>query len=461
MSRARQAVIGGFLIGGLLLFAGGLFLIGDRRLLFAEQFELNTRFGKVTGLQVGSPVRLAGLEAGEVLEIAIPPSPSQQFAVRMRVREDVRQLIRTDSVGAIQTDGLVGNTFIQIGIGSEQAPIVPPGGTIEGRDPIEFADLIQEGRDTFRTVTTEIVDLKEDMSDTVVAMTDLIETADGVVKDTGAQVGQLTRASTGAVEDFRVVMTDVQRVVEGVREGRGTVGQLLTDDTLYRRMTDVSAQVERTMDNVREATAEGRTFMSSFAGPDGTAQQVMRTLRDTLVQAQEVVADLGEGTEALKRNFLFRGFFRDRGFYDLDAITREAYLEGSLEGDERTALRVWIEDEMLFAKAPDGTEQLTESGRRRIDAAMADLVRYPRNSPLIVEGYAERDQGQGVYLASADRAALVRDYIINRFRRRPTLVDIMPMGSSAPHSPAKDGQWSGVALALFVSNDALAAARQR
>lgn len=460
MSRSRKAVIGGFLVGGLLLFAVGLFLIGDRRLLFAEQFELNTTFGKVTGLEVGSPVRLAGLDAGEVLEIAIPNSPSQNFRVRMRVREDVRQLIRTDSVGAIQTDGLVGSTFIQLAVGSDDAPVIQPGGTIPGRDPVEFADLIQEGRETFRTVTTEIMSLKEDMSGTITALTGLVSTADSVLTDTGAQVNQLTRASTGAVEDFRGVMGDVQRVVADVRQGRGTVGQLLTDDKLYHRMNEIGGEVQSTMQNVRQATEQGRKLMEGLAGPEGTTQQILRTLRDTLAQTQEVVADLGEGTEALKRNFLFRGFFRDRGFYDLDAITRDAYLGGALENN-RTALRVWIGDDVLFARGADGTEELTETGRRRIDAAMADLVRYPRDSPIVVEGYAPDDRGEGAYLASADRAALVRDYIITRFRRKATLVDIMPMGSAAQHGPGDNGRWSGVALALFVRNDALAGALRR
>ena len=77
MSRMR-VVVGAFIVGGILLFAGGLFLIGDRRLLFAKQFELNATFGKVTGLQVGGKVRLAGFDAGEVLEIIIPPRPSDR-----------------------------------------------------------------------------------------------------------------------------------------------------------------------------------------------------------------------------------------------------------------------------------------------------------------------------------------------------------------------------------------------
>jgi phospholipid/cholesterol/gamma-HCH transport system substrate-binding protein len=124
MNARRGALVGGFVLLGLVLFGGGLFLIGDRRLLFAPQFELNSTFGRVTGLAVGARVRLAGLEAGEVLEIQIPPSPSQRFRVRMRLRDDLRPLVRQDSVPAIQTDGIVGNTFVQISLGTEDSPVV-------------------------------------------------------------------------------------------------------------------------------------------------------------------------------------------------------------------------------------------------------------------------------------------------------------------------------------------------
>src|SRR5690606_24497972 len=131
-----------------------------------------------------------------------------------------------------------------------------------------------------------------------------------------------------------------------------------------------------------------------------------------------------EGTEALKRNFLFRGFFRDRGFYSLSSVSREAYLAGALEGRDRTALRIWIDASVLFEIGPDGLERLTDAGRRRLDSAMVDLVRYPRDSPLVVEGYADSAAGDTAYLVSADRAQLVRDYILGRFRRQATLTEI-------------------------------------
>jgi phospholipid/cholesterol/gamma-HCH transport system substrate-binding protein len=204
-------------------------------------------------------------------------------------------------------------------------------------------------------------------------------------------------------------------------------------------------------------------MLDEFGSEGGAGQRLARSLRATLLQAEEAVSDLADGTEALKRNFLFRGFFRSRGFYDLDALTRDAYTAGALEGKDRTALRVWIDEGVLFARDGDRGEQLTDAGRRRIDTVMSDFLRYPRDSPLIVEGYAAEADASSAYLRSADRGTIVRDYIRERFRRRTTLVDFIPMGDRAIESPSGDNRWSGVALTLFVRHAALApeASRRR
>jgi len=249
-------------------------------------------------------------------------------------------------------------------------------------------------------------------------------------------------------------MSDAREIVDGVKAGRGTVGQFLTDDTLYQRLAGISGETEQTLANLRDMTERGKSVLDSFTAKEGTGQQILRSLRDTVGQAEEVVSDMAEGTEALKRNFLFRGFFRDRGFYDLDAISRDAYAAGALAGKNRAALRIWLDGSVLFTRDADGVEQLTDAGRRRIDAVMADFVRYPRASPLVVEGYASA-AGDAAYVVSADRGGLVRDYVRTRFRRKATLLDFMPMGERAVGSPSGDNRWSGVALTLYVRHDAL------
>jgi phospholipid/cholesterol/gamma-HCH transport system substrate-binding protein len=302
-----------------------------------------------------------------------------------------------------------------------------------------------------------VVDVKQDVSAAIAALTTTVETANGVIENVGRDVGVLTASSVRVVEDVDSTIVAARTLVNDVRGGRGTVGRLLTDETLYERMAGISREAEMTVRAVRDSAERTRTAVDGLTARDGTIQQLAQTLRNALADVQEVTSDLAEGTEALKRNFLFRGFFRDRGFFDLGALSRDAYLSGALERD-RTALRIWIDASMLFNRDAQGIERLTDAGRRRLDSAMADFVRYPRDSPLVVEGYSESTEGEAAFLRSTDRAQAVRDYLLGRFRRQTTLTDIMPMSDVAPGSPSGDNRWSGVALALFVRNDVLSAA---
>ena len=90
MPSARLIGVGTFVLGGFLLFALGIFMIGDRRLLFANQFDVYGEFEQVAGLQDGAPVRVNGMDAGEVTDMTIPASPAGRFRVRMRVRNNLR-----------------------------------------------------------------------------------------------------------------------------------------------------------------------------------------------------------------------------------------------------------------------------------------------------------------------------------------------------------------------------------
>ena len=94
-------------------------------------------------------------------------------------------------------------------------------------------------------------------------------------------------------------------------------------------------------------------------------------------------------------------------------------------------------------------ESLSSDGRARLDQAMAELLRYPRNSPLIIEGYALGDTRDERFLRAAERARQVREYVVAKYGVPPNYVATMPLGSEAEGSP--DGkQWDGVALALWV-----------
>jgi phospholipid/cholesterol/gamma-HCH transport system substrate-binding protein len=447
MPKNRLAAVGAFVVGGLLLFAVGLFLIGDRRLLFSDTFHVYAEFKEVAALDTGAKVRVAGIDAGEVEEIRVPPGPSGRFRVRMRVRSDLHPLIRIDSVASIQNDGLVGNKFVQVQTGTDQSPRVADNGTIQSREPFDVADLLQMMSDTITTVNAMLKEVKANVDDALHALSATATDAQGLMKELGA--------------DLQTIMASVQRVsgdlsaiVGDVRQGRGNIGKLLHDDTMYVSLKSVVADAQKAMATVREASEDAKAAIADLRGDKGPVRGLTGDVQQTLESARDAMADLAETTEALKRNFLFRGFFNRRGYFDLDDVTLAEYRQGALESKERRVLRIWVSAEVLFERDANGVERLSEDGKVRLDSAMSQFLRYPQKSPFVIEGYAQEPTGDARYLSSRRRAQLVRDYLVGKFKLDPNYVAIMAMGSETKGSPSGDS-WNGVGLALFVPTAAL------
>ena len=445
MGSPRLAMVGAFVIGGLLLFAVGLFLIGDRRLLFSEQFEVEAGFGNVAGVEIGTSVRLSGLPAGEVIGIAIPGEPGGRFVVRMRVREDLHALFRADSEAAILSDGLLGSAYIQLRAGTGSAPLVADGGSLAGVDAVEMSDLIVEGRETFRIAADEMTRMRAELSATFGDLGDTVTATNRLLAEVGTGVRMMSEASADLVAESRGLVADVRTVMSTVAAGQDAV-------------EDVLRETEAAMGAVRGSAQEVERAIVRLSGPGSVTDQLLGDARTAMRHAREVMADVADNTEALKRNWLFRGFFAERGFYNLDELTRDEYR--ALEADERyTVLRVWLAAARLFEEGgagADGSLTLRADAGRRIDEAMGELLQYPRNSPLVVEGYSTR-RADGPRMNDARRRAdLVHDHVARTFGRPAGATAAMPLGAEAAGSPSPDGRWDGVALTLFVETERLA-----
>lgn len=440
-----------FVLGGALLFAIGLFMVGNRRNLFQDQFDVRADFGKISGLQKGAKVRVAGMDAGEITGILIPDGPAGKFGVVMRVREDLHQLVRADSVATIQNDGLVGNKFVQIDVGTEAVPPAPNGSVIRSQDPYELADLIEQASNTVKILDATVVQLRGDLQETLGSIADTANEATALIDDLGDDVRAITT-------DGAKVAKDVRFMTNGIREGKGTLGKLVNDDELYTRLATITKEAEQIAVQVREGVTEAKQTMAGLNkavnNKNGGAATMQADLRQTVSHARDAMADLAENAESLKRNFLFRGLFKQRGFFDVGSVSAEAYRAGDFAGDGRVPLRIWLDSSVLFIKGEDGVEMLSDTGRQRVDAAMATLLRYPKKHvPLMIEGYARASSSDGQFLSARSRAELVRDYLLSRFQLDPNTTGMVTLGSEAEDSPSGDKQWDGVGLALWLPRE--------
>jgi len=441
---ARLAGVGAFVIAGLLLFTVGLFMIGDRQMAFAKKFIVYAEFKKITGLQPGAIVRVSGAKAGAIKEIVAPAGPSGKFRVELEITEELHPLVRADSVATIETEGLVGGSYLGVGTGSDKAPAAPPKSTILSKEPFEISDLMQQMGDTIAKVNLAIDEMKDDVQRAVVSLADTIENANQLIVDVTDDVKLM--ATAGAR-----ISDDAAKISEGLRSGKGTIGKLLNDDELYTRATAIARQAEQIADGTRQVVEQAKKALDEFQSKDGPVQSMSANLKETMDGARLAMAGFAENMEALKHNFLVRGFFNDRGFFNLASISPAEYRAGALtrKGARRT-VRIWLGAAVLFEPDPDqaGAERLSADGKARLDSAMATFLERLPSAILMVEGYSQKGTKEEQYLQSRLRASTVRSYLIGRFQLDPLMTGIMPLGRDSQGSP--DGApWDGTALAVF------------
>jgi phospholipid/cholesterol/gamma-HCH transport system substrate-binding protein len=447
MVSARAVGAGAFVVIGLLLFSVVLFMIGERRMLFDRRFTVYTEFSRLGELESGAPVRVAGADAGEVTDIVLPRTPSEKFRVKMEVREALHPIVRTDSFAVTQTEGLVGGVFVNIHVGTDAAPRVEDGGTIPGREPVQISDLLDQASTTMAMIGDTVASLRGDAETAVKEIAGTAEDAHALLDTLGPDLASLAR-------NGNAISADTRELVEKINSGQGTIGRLVNDDQLYRQFQGLTDQATAVVGNLRQVSDEARRAIVDFRSKDGPTQGLLSDMRTTITNAREATADLADNMEALKHNFLLRGFFNKRGYYDLDAISPVDYRTGVLEGGKRKAMRIWLKSSVLFESRPDGTEVLSPDGRARIDSAMSTYLKYLPANPLVVEGYAPAQTNAERFRSSRRRAGIVREYILGTYDVPPQNAGFIGLGVDAPDSP--DGKrWDGVAITLFLDRNAL------
>jgi len=449
-SQARVAGVGVFVLGGLVLFAVGLFMIGDRQMAFAKKFTVYTEFTRITGLQPGAVVRVLGAKAGTITQILPPNMPSEKFRVKLELAETLHQLVRTDSIATIETEGLVGGSYLGIATGTDAAQPVPPESTIAGKEPFEISDLMQQMGDTITKVNATIDEMKGDVQSAVVAVADTMGNANALITDVSGDVKMM--AASGAR-----ISGDAAAIAEGIRNGKGLIGKLMTDDELYRRATTIARQTEELTANARQVLAVAKDTLETFQSKDGPVQGMTANVKQTMDGARAAMTGFAENMDALKHNFLVRGFFKDRGYFDLDDLSPAAYRQGVLtKGGDRQLTRVWLPSDLLFELQQNlaGDERLSEEGKKRLDTAIAPFLEHLASGVVMVEGYAQQGTLDVRYVRSLARAASVRDYLIGRFQLDPQASGAMPLGSESTDSPGK-APWDGVALAVILPKGTL------
>lgn len=329
MALSTEKKVGFFFIICLIIFAVML-EVGEKWNPFVKDINYNTFLTSITGLKVGDPVRLAGVDVGKITEIKVLDN-----AIRVDFNVKKGTKIKTDSVASLRLTNLLGGQFLGISFGSPQAPVLPAGGTVKGRDSANMdaivdnvGDLTKDAKNLINSLNknqTEVMGKINTMLDenrtnlrSTIANLDSITTkfdrgqgslalllndkqlynntnrmtsnikhiTDKIVRGEGT-IGKLVNDDALYV-DAKGAVADIKGIADKINNGKGTVGKLVNDDSLYVEFRDASKNIK----DITKKINEGQGSLGKLVNEDTLYRNATATLKKT-EKAVEGLSDSG------------------------------------------------------------------------------------------------------------------------------------------------------------------------
>ena len=448
MSR-RYLAVGIFIIAGVTLFALGIFLVGSRHEAFSHHVLLYTEFTDLDGVTRGSKVQVAGMDAGQVTRIEVPDSPSGHFRVEMKVDESLHGLVRTDSVVTIDTQGVVGETFITIHSGSPNAAIAQADSLLQSKPPISMSDLLTHGLGIMNDADATIKQVGGKLNVALDGVNGAVGNANDLLvglKEGRGPAGMILRDEKMAAQ-IRDTMSNVQSTTSNLNQASGRVNSLVAD--VQKRQ--LPQKLDDTMTQIRSASTQANTTieqvhqsLTQALGPDANGVTAGQNISETLTNVNVATGNIAEDTEALKHNFFFKPYFNHRGYYNLSSLSQGEYRRSRLFAGPNNS-RVWLRADSLFKREANGSEELSQDGKRTIDAAVVSFGDSIFTHPIVVEGYSDAVAPADALSFSYARAQIVRNYLEARYPFEAKNVGVMPLSATPPTGLGHE-HWSGVCL---------------
>ena len=451
----HNVIVGVFITAAVVLFGAALFLIGNEHKAFRRHVVFYTNFQNVDGIPKGAKVRVDGMDAGEVESIQIPSSPSQKFRLKMNVEERLHGLIREDSFVTVETEGLVGDKFLLIQGGTDRASEAAPESTLQGKEPFEIGKLLEQAQGIMNQAGTTITGLQATMKDVSGRLDTTLDTATGTIRNVNGLVLDVRKGkgTAGLLLEDPATAADVKQSIANVRQ---TTEKLNTTTTrvdnlvadvqnrqLVAKIDDTLVSAKSATQNLDQTSQQINTTLKSAFGEDQYGEDAGSNLQQSLTNLNQASGNLTDDTEALKHEFFFKGFFKHRGYDNLDDLPVEQYRAGEIF-KKLPESRQWIAAPALFTTNQSGEEVLSMPGRQSIDQAVGQFKAL-YDKPLIVEGYASSGSPSEELVQSRRRAALVRNYLQLHFHLEPKDTGIIALSSTPPESAGKT-TFDGVSL---------------
>jgi phospholipid/cholesterol/gamma-HCH transport system substrate-binding protein len=333
---SQNVRLGLFIVLTLAVLTGGIFLIGSKQSLWQSTYIVKAEFVNASGLNESADVRVGGIREGSVQYIQLPRDPRGKVTIVMRLGGATKDIVRADSKAMIESEGLLGDKYVEISFGSGDAAKLKGGEILNSVPPIDMSDIFNKAN----------------------YIMDSAKVAVDHVQDAAGNISEITAK---------------------INSGKGTAGALINDKTMY-------------------------------------------------TQATASVTAMHDDLDALKGNFLLRGFFNKRGYVDSDELKKHevAALPGASALKTFTFSAKTMFDKATSAKLKD-KKDLNEVG--------AYLQKQKFGLAVVVSAAGTKGDTDKMLLLTQAQSAVVRNYLVQNFQLDDTRLKTRGLGKSEELGP--------------------------
>ena len=304
--KSSEYKAGMFIFLSLIALGVFIFMLGDVKERFKPKKTVRVVFDFTVGLEIGAPVRYAGLQVGRVREIDLHNSLDEEGIDRVIVLAEINPSIkvRQDSIASIKTSGLMGGPYLEIRPGSSSSPLLEEGEHLLGQEPFQF---------------TQMGDMVEEV---VLQIRKFTQLADALTQD-----------SRETLQAFKTSLDNVNEILIENRQGiRDNLKNLaLVSGEMHKMLEGNGARIGQTIEYIHSFTEKADRLISDkepdfikiIEQTDGLTRELETLLKENRVGVTELISSMKEDTGSIAKNINSASNSLDETLHQSSAILVE------------------------------------------------------------------------------------------------------------------------------------------
>ena len=246
--------------------------------IFTRKILIRAYFDNAGGVRVGAPVRLEGVDIGNVTRIRVVHDPLRKLTpveVMMKITTKYEDTLKSDCEVSLNTAGVLGEVFVDVDCRQAKGGPLASGSELPTREVPQLQDVVRASQGTLQNVDTLVKRMDNILS--------YVQSGQGSIGKVIYDPSLFNRAND--------MLTQIQEIVGAANSTKGSIGKLLNSDELYNKANAAVDNLNKTIDQINSGNGTIGKFIKDPALYDNANQ--------TMAKANQLITDLNAGKGTL------------------------------------------------------------------------------------------------------------------------------------------------------------------